>query len=219
MSFSISEESVDERTQVIAVRGELDSGAHPLLTARVGRAIGAGKTHLVIDLADATFLDSTGLSALLGYARRLRSPGAAFAIVVAPGSQPVGRFDISHTRDLLTVCDSREEALAAVQRPADLPPPEPHRTVHLRLYVEGRTSNAQQAIAALAELRRHLGDARVEVIDIETELALGEGANLFGTPALVRVAPPPMRRVIGDLSDHERVLTALGLLPRRAPAR
>src|SRR3954468_3770530 len=122
MSFSVSEEAVDERTQVIAVSGELDSGAHPLLTARVGRAIGAGKTHLVIDLAEATFLDSTGLSALLGYARRLRSPGAGFAVVVAPASQPFGRFDVSHTRDILTVCDSRDEALAVVGRPADFAP-------------------------------------------------------------------------------------------------
>src|SRR3954449_1286035 len=154
MSFSVSEESVDERTQVIAVSGELDSGAHPLLTARVGRAIGAGKTHLVIDLVEATFLDSTGLSALLGYARRLRSPGAAFAVVVAPGSQPVGRFDVSHTRDLLTVCDSREEALAVVQRSGDLPRPEAHHTVRLRLYVEGRTRSAREAIDALAALRR-----------------------------------------------------------------
>src|SRR3954469_19775840 len=152
MSFSVSEEAVDERTQVIAVSGELDSGAHPFLTARVGRAIGAGKTRLVIDLAQATFLDSTGLSALLGYARRFRSPGAAFAVVVAPASQPFGRFEISHTRDLLTVCDSREEALTAVGRPRDVPPPRSRDAVQLRLYIEGGTSSAEGAIVAVAQL-------------------------------------------------------------------
>src|SRR4051794_28912315 len=213
MSFSVSEESVDERTQVIAVAGELDSGAHPFLTACVGRAIGEGKTRLVIDLANATFLDSTGLSALLGYARRLRSPGAAFAVVVAPASQPVGRFDVSHTRDLLAVCDSREEALAIVGRPRDVAP-KPRHGVHLRLYIEGGTRSAQEAIDALGRLRRRLGEAAtVEVIDLGSDLALGEGSRLIGTPALVRAAPPPVRRVIGDLSDQDQVLWALGLAP------
>jgi circadian clock protein KaiB len=212
MSFSVSEEAVDERTQVIAVSGELDSGAHPFLTARVGRAIGAGKTRLVIDLAQATFLDSTGLSALLGYARRFRSPGAAFAVVVAPASQPFGRFEISHTRDLLTVCDSREEALALVGRPPEMRVPNPHRAVQLRLYVDGGTPSAHAAIAALAQLRRRLGDGVVaDVIDVNSDLALGDAGHLFATPALVRVAPPPMRRVVGDLSDEERVLWALDL--------
>ena len=212
MSFSVTEESVDERTHVIAVSGELDSGAHPFLTARVGRAIGAGKTHLVIDLAEATFLDSTGLSALLGYARRLRSPGAAFAVVVAPASQPFGRFEISHTRDLLTVCDSRDEALAVVSRAAQGPPPAPRDAVQLRLYIEGGTRSADEAVGALERLRRRLGGrATVEVIDLNTDLALRDDTQLIGTPALVRVAPPPVRRVIGDLSDQEQVLWALGL--------
>src|SRR3954447_22327252 len=212
MSFSVSEESVDERTQIIAVSGELDSGAHPYLTARVGRAIGEGKTHLVIDLAQATFLDSTGLSALLGYSRRLRSPGAAMAIVVAPSSQPVGRFDVSGTREILTVCDSREEALALVGRPADRPPPHTRRTVQRRVSIGGGPRGAEAAIASLGQLRRRLsGAADVEVIDLSRDLALTGGEHLLGTPALVQVAPPPVRRVIGDLGDHDHVLWALGL--------
>lgn len=85
--------------------------------------------------------------------------------------------------------------------------------LHLALYVAGDSPNSTLAVSNLRALcRDHLGDdCTVEVVDVlaEPERARAEGVLL--TPMLVRTAPQPRRRVVGNLSDHAGVLAALGL--------
>lgn len=83
----------------------------------------------------------------------------------------------------------------------------------LQLYVTGQT---QRSLRAAANLRRicdeYLGrDYDLTLIDVKTDPELAEAGNILATPVTLRVAPPPPARVVGDLSDAARVLTALGI--------
>lgn len=85
----------------------------------------------------------------------------------------------------------------------------------LRLYVAGQTANA---IAAFANLKRiceeHLaGKYSIEVVDLLENPKLAAGDQIIALPTLVRKLPPPMRQIIGDLSNTERVLVGLDLRP------
>ncbi len=86
----------------------------------------------------------------------------------------------------------------------------------LRLYVAGQTP---KSLAAFANLKRiceeHLaGRYRIEVIDLAERPQLAQGDQILAMPTLVRRLPPPLRKIIGDLSDTERVLVGLDLIPR-----
>lgn len=82
----------------------------------------------------------------------------------------------------------------------------------LKLYLVGGTPPSDRAVAALDDLRAAVGrDAVIEVIDIREHPDVAERERILATPLLVRAAPLPARRVIGDLSDPERVLAGLGL--------
>lgn len=94
------------------------------------------------------------------------------------------------------------------------------RTLRLRLYVAGQTP---KSIAALSNLKRlcesHLaGRYRIQVVDLLNQPHLARRDEIVVIPTLVRKLPPPIRRVIGDLSNEERVLVGLDVLPleRRA---
>ena len=84
---------------------------------------------------------------------------------------------------------------------------------HFRLYVADETQNSVRAVANLAALcREFLPDRhKIEVVDVfkEPKRALADG--ILMTPTLVRLAPAPVRRIIGTLSDTRAVLLALGL--------
>ena len=85
----------------------------------------------------------------------------------------------------------------------------------LRLYVAGQTA---KSVAAFANLKRvceeHLaGMYRIEVIDLLVNPQLARGDQIVAIPTLVRTLPPPIRKIIGDLSDTERVLVGLQLRP------
>ena len=92
----------------------------------------------------------------------------------------------------------------------------------LRLYVAGQSP---KAIAAFANLKRiceeHLaGKYHIEVIDLLKDPALAHGDQILALPTLVRKLPEPIRKIIGDLSNTERVLVGLDLRPARpTPAR
>lgn len=88
----------------------------------------------------------------------------------------------------------------------------------LRLYVAGQSA---RAIAALQNLKticnEHLaGRYRIEVIDLLQQPQLARGDQIVAVPTLVRHLPPPVKKIIGDLSNEERVLVGLDLRPRRA---
>jgi circadian clock protein KaiB len=86
----------------------------------------------------------------------------------------------------------------------------------LRLYVAGQTAKSLQAFANLKKIcEEHLaGQYRIEVIDLVKNPQLAKGDQIFALPTLVRKLPEPVRKIIGDLSNTERVLVGLDLRPR-----
>jgi circadian clock protein KaiB len=86
---------------------------------------------------------------------------------------------------------------------------------NLRLYVAGQTPKSLLAIANLRRLcEEHLyGRYTVEVIDLLVTPQLAAGDQIVALPTLVRRLPPPLKRVIGDLSNAERVLVGLDIRP------
>ncbi|WP_373352723.1 circadian clock protein KaiB [Pseudoroseicyclus sp. CXY001] len=85
----------------------------------------------------------------------------------------------------------------------------------LRLYVTGRTQPSQRAIHNLKALCESelAGRYTIEVIDVLEYPRLAENEKILATPTLVRQLPEPVRKIIGDLSDHEKVLLGLDLVP------
>jgi circadian clock protein KaiB len=86
----------------------------------------------------------------------------------------------------------------------------------LRLYVAGQTPKSLQAFANLKNIcEEHLaGRYRIEVIDLLKNPQLAKGDQILALPTLVRKLPEPVRKIIGDLSNTERVLVGLDLRPR-----
>ena len=89
------------------------------------------------------------------------------------------------------------------------------RTWELRLYVAGQTPKCVRAFTNLKKLcEQHLaGQYRIEVIDLLLQPQLADGDQILAIPTLVRKLPEPIRKIIGDLSDTERVLVGLDLRP------
>lgn len=87
----------------------------------------------------------------------------------------------------------------------------------LRLYVAGMTPRSGRAIANINEIcQEHLkGHYALQVIDLYQQPTLAKGDQIIAVPTLIRKLPLPLRRIIGDLSDRERVLVGLDLRPRR----
>ena len=84
---------------------------------------------------------------------------------------------------------------------------------NLRLYVAGQTPKSLTAISNLKRIcEEHLaGRYNVEVIDLLKTPQLAEGDQIVALPTLVRHLPPPLKRIIGNLSDTERVLVGLDI--------
>jgi len=91
-----------------------------------------------------------------------------------------------------------------------------HPKWDLRLYIAGRTPRAEKALENLERIcREHLaGEYRVVVIDLLKTPHLARGDQIVAVPTLVRNLPTPMRRIIGDLSNTERVLIGLDIRAR-----
>jgi circadian clock protein KaiB len=85
----------------------------------------------------------------------------------------------------------------------------------LRLYVAGQTPKALTAFANLKKIceEQLKGKYSIEVIDLLKNPQLGAADQIFALPTLVRKLPVPVRKIIGDLSNTERVLIGLDLLP------
>ena len=83
----------------------------------------------------------------------------------------------------------------------------------LRLFVSGLTSRSQRAIENLKNIcERHLaGRYRIEVVDLHQSPGLAHDQQIIATPTLLRVRPTPQRRVIGDLSQVDKVLHGLDI--------
>jgi circadian clock protein KaiB len=85
----------------------------------------------------------------------------------------------------------------------------------LRLYVAGQTVKSLAAVANLQRIcETHLaGQYRIEVIDLRKKPRLAAGDQILAVPAVVRRLPEPIKQIIGDLSNEERVLVGLDIQP------
>ena len=85
----------------------------------------------------------------------------------------------------------------------------------LRLYVAGKTPKSTTALTNLKKYcEAHLRDQyTIEVIDLLLKPQLAEGDQIFAVPTLVRKFPEPIRKIIGDLSNEEKVLVGLNIRP------
>jgi circadian clock protein KaiB len=88
---------------------------------------------------------------------------------------------------------------------------------HLRLYIAGITATANLALANLNKIcEDHLdGEYQIEVIDLLKRPQLAAGDQIVAVPTLVRRLPTPVMKIIGDLSNTERVLVGLDIRPVR----
>ncbi len=115
---------------------------------------------------------------------------------------------------------SRTRQSESKARPPKAGEESPQEFFILRLYVAGQTP---KSLAAFANLKRiceeHLaGQYQIEVIDLLENPQLAAGDQILAIPTLVRKLPPPVRKIIGDLSNTERVLIGLDLRPETREA-
>lgn len=89
------------------------------------------------------------------------------------------------------------------------------QTWELKLYVAGKTPKSVTALRNLKKYcEEHLeGRYKIEVIDLLKKPQLAEGDQIFAVPTLVRKVPVPIRKIIGDLSNEEKVLVGLNIVP------
>jgi len=97
-------------------------------------------------------------------------------------------------------------------RPAKTPPGDFYR---LRLYIAGQTPNSIAAIANLKKICEDnlRGKYRIEVVDLLEKPQLAKGDQIIAIPTLVRRLPPPVKKIIGNLSKTENVIVGLDLQP------
>jgi anti-sigma B factor antagonist len=120
--YSISDETTaggvsdDGAPVILGLIGEIDYAACPQLRERLAEHIDAGRRHVVVDMSQTTFIDSTAIGVLLRAARRLRELDGGSLLVVCPyGNAPVTRiFEITGIDSALLSYPSRKEALSSL---------------------------------------------------------------------------------------------------------
>ncbi len=111
--FTLTEDALDDDRHVVAVRGEIDLFTAPELKQKLTDAIEGGRTRIIVDLSETTFLDSTALGVLIGAVKRLRSRDGALVIVNT--DQNIAKtFEITGLDQIFTILSARSEAVAAL---------------------------------------------------------------------------------------------------------
>ena len=102
------------------------------------------------------------------------------------------------------------------ENPPPSPSPSGSKAYQLRLYVAGQTPKSVVALTNLKQIcDEHLaGQYEIEIIDLLINPQLASGDQILGVPTLVRRLPEPIKKIIGDLSNTERVLVGLDLRAR-----
>ena len=87
----------------------------------------------------------------------------------------------------------------------------------LRLYITGKTPKSERAIANLKQIceKELEGLYELSIIDVLENPQLAENEKILATPTLIKDLPPPLKRIIGDLSNSDKVLLGLDLSPVR----
>jgi circadian clock protein KaiB len=90
----------------------------------------------------------------------------------------------------------------------------------LRLFITGSTPRSTRALENMRRICAEMLDGRyeLEVIDVYKNPEATREFQIIATPTLVKILPEPLRRIIGDLSNEERVLAGLDLAPARSPS-
>jgi anti-sigma B factor antagonist len=111
--FALNEDALDADRHVVAVRGEIDLFTAPELKQKLTDAIEGGKSRIVVDLTETSFLDSTALGVLIGAVKRLRSRDGALVIVNI--DQNIAKtFEITGLDQISTILATRDNAIAAL---------------------------------------------------------------------------------------------------------
>lgn len=111
--FGLNEQNLDDERHIVAVSGEIDLFTAPELKSAVVSAIEAGRTRIVVDLSETTFLDSTALGVLIGALKRLRSRDGVMTLVNRDPNI-AKTFEITGLDQIFTIADTREAAVAAL---------------------------------------------------------------------------------------------------------
>lgn len=98
-----------------------------------------------------------------------------------------------------------------------LPEPQSMKEWQLRLYVAGETARSRSAVENLQKIcEEHMKDRyHIEVVDLLLNPQLAEGDQIFAVPTLIRKLPPPVKKLIGDLSATDKVLVGLDIRPHK----
>ena len=117
VEFEITDRKVDDETHVIAVTGEIDLFTAPEFKQRMSALIDAGRSRLVVDLSETTFIDSSSLGVLIGAHRRLKLRGGAL-LVVSDNEAITKTYKITGLDGVFTLTTSIGEALSDDIAPA-----------------------------------------------------------------------------------------------------
>ncbi len=111
--FAITEHPIDAERHVLVVRGEIDLFTAPELKTALSAAVDGGRTRIVVDLAETSFLDSTALGVLIGAVKRLRTRDGVLTIV---NTDPniAKTFEITGLDQIFTIRPTRDEAIEAL---------------------------------------------------------------------------------------------------------
>jgi anti-sigma B factor antagonist len=110
IDFGLVDEAVDETTHVVSLRGEIDAMTAPRLGSCLFGLADEGKSGVVVDLSEVTFMDSTGIGVLLNALRHFASRHAQL-VLVCPTERVLRPFEVTGLVGHLTIFDSREKAL------------------------------------------------------------------------------------------------------------
>ena len=109
MTFAIEDRSVDADTHVVSVAGEIDLFTAPEFKQRVSAPIDEGRTHVVVDLTETTFIDSSSLGVLIGAHRRLRRLEGKL-VIVCSNDAIAKTFRITGLDGVFTIVTTLDEA-------------------------------------------------------------------------------------------------------------
>ncbi|MEA2493235.1 MAG: anti-sigma factor antagonist [Thermoleophilaceae bacterium] len=113
--MQVREESVEQRTRVVAISGELDMAAAPAFEEKLLSCL-AGEDPVILDLSDVGYMDSTAIGALISARKKANMTRGRFAVVVQPGD--VERMlKITRLDTAFDIVETREEALARLALP------------------------------------------------------------------------------------------------------
>jgi anti-sigma B factor antagonist len=113
IDFGLVDESVDDTTHVVSLRGEIDAMTAPRLGSRLFGLADEGMRGVVVDLSEVTFIDSTGIGVLLNALNHFSTRHAQM-VLVCPTERVMRPFEITGLAKHLTIYDSREKALGGL---------------------------------------------------------------------------------------------------------